>query len=60
LLATTTVVVGAATLAVPYVPALQALFGFVALPAMLMAALLGIVLAYLLSTEALKRRIGSA
>ena len=47
-------------LATPFVPALQSLFGFVALPASMMMALVAIVLAYVGCTEWVKRRIGAA
>jgi Mg2+-importing ATPase len=60
LLLWSTAAVALVTLALPYVPAMQALFGFVALPAWLLAALAAIVLAYLLCTEWVKRRLGAA
>jgi P-type Mg2+ transporter len=60
LLLWSTVIVALTALALPFVPALQSLFGFVALPASLMAALVAIVLAYLLCTEWAKRHIGAA
>ncbi|MGD9834021.1 MAG: magnesium-translocating P-type ATPase [Piscinibacter sp.] len=56
----TTLGVGIAALLLPLVPPVRALFGFVALPAPLLAALAGVVLAYLLATELIKRRIGAA
>lgn len=49
-----------AALAIPFVPALQSLFGFVALPLSMMAVLVAVVLAYVACTEAVKRRIGAA
>jgi Mg2+-importing ATPase len=52
--------VALAALATPFVPALQSLFGFVALPASMMMALVAIVLAYVGCTEWVKRRIGAA
>ena len=60
LLLWSTAAVALATLALPYVPAVQAMFGFVALPASLLAELGAIVLAYLLCTEWVKRRLGAA
>ena len=60
LLLWSTAAVALATLALPYVPAVQAMFGFVALPAALLAELGVIVLAYLLCTEWVKRRLGAA
>ena len=56
----TTLGVGIAALLLPLVPAVRTLFGFVMLPAPLLAALAGVVLAYLLATELIKRRIGAA
>jgi hypothetical protein len=44
----------------PWLPGAAALFGFVAMPPALMAALLAVVLAYLAVTELVKRRIGAA
>jgi Mg2+-importing ATPase len=52
--------VALAALATPFVPGLQSLFGFVALPASMMLALVTIVLAYVACTEWVKRRIGAA
>jgi P-type Mg2+ transporter len=60
LLVGSTLVVGFAALALPYVPAMQQLFGFIALPASLLAALAAIVLGYLVATELAKQRIGAA
>jgi Mg2+-importing ATPase len=56
----TTLGVAIAALLLPLVPAVRTLFGFVMLPAPLLAALAGVVLAYLLATELIKRRIGAA
>ena len=55
LLLATTVAVTIAAIAVPFVTPLAALFGFVPLPATLLAAALGIVAAYLAATEFAKR-----
>jgi len=60
LLLWSTLAVGLAALAIPFVPALHSLFGFVALPLSMVAALIAIVLAYVACTEAVKRRIGAA
>jgi len=49
-----TVAVAAVALAFPYLGALAALFGFVPLPLSLAAATIGIVGAYILSTEVVK------
>jgi Mg2+-importing ATPase len=54
LLLVTTLVVGAATFALPYVPALASLFAFVPLPPPLLATALAIVLAYIVTTEIVK------
>jgi len=51
-----TVAVAAAALALPYVPAVAATFGFVPLPPLLMAMLLAITFAYVLANEWAKRR----
>ncbi|WP_298834987.1 magnesium-translocating P-type ATPase [uncultured Piscinibacter sp.] len=56
----TTLGVGAAALLLPLVPAVRALFGFVELAPPMLAALAGVLLAYLLANELLKRRIGAA
>jgi len=60
LLLWSTLAVGLAALVIPFVPALQSLFGFVALPLSMVAALIAVVLAYVACTEAVKRRIGAA
>ncbi len=60
LLLWSTGIVALVAVALPFVPAMQSLFGFVALPASLMAALCAIVMAYVLCTEWVKRRIGAA
>jgi Mg2+-importing ATPase len=60
LLAGSTAVVALVALALPQLGAMQALFGFVALPATLVAALLAIVIGYLICTELAKLRIGAA
>jgi len=60
LLWATTLAVGVLALLLPLLAPLQSLFGFVALSPSLLAALLGVVLAYLVATELLKRRIGAA
>ncbi|WP_206352076.1 magnesium-translocating P-type ATPase [Tautonia rosea] len=51
-----TVLVGLATVCVPYVSGLNTVFGFVPLPASLMGSVAAIVLGYILATEAVKRR----
>lgn len=56
----TTLGVGAAALLLPLVPGLRALFGFVVLPLPLLGALAGVLLAYLIANELLKRRFGAA
>lgn len=56
LLLWTTLAVAAVALALPYCGALAAAFGFVALPAPLMLAALIIVVAYVATTEGVKRR----
>ncbi len=56
----TTALVAALSLALPWLPPMRALFGFVMLSPALLAALIGVVLAYLVATEAVKRRIGAA
>ena len=56
----TTLAVGALALLLPVLPPMQAWFGFVALPPALLATLVGVVIAYLVATELLKRRIGAA
>jgi Mg2+-importing ATPase len=60
LLVASTLAVGVLALAIPYLPPLQALFGFVPLPAPLLLVLLAVVAAYLVVTEAVKRRLGAA
>ena len=60
LLWATTLAVGVLALLLPLLAPVQSLFGFVALSPSLLAALLGVVLAYLVATELLKRRIGAA
>ncbi len=56
----TTLAVAALALLLPWLPAMQGLFGFVALAPTLLVALIGVLLAYLVATELLKRRIGAA
>ena len=56
----TTLAVGALALLLPLLAPMRAWFGFVALSPTLLAALAGVVLAYLVATELLKRRIGAA
>ncbi|WP_395693453.1 magnesium-translocating P-type ATPase [Piscinibacter sp.] len=56
----TTAAVGVLALLLPLLAPVQSLFGFVALSPSLLAALLGVVLAYLVATELLKRLIGAA
>jgi Mg2+-importing ATPase len=51
----TTVAVLVATLTVPYLGPLSSMFGFVPLPAPQMVAVIGVVVAYVLATEAAKR-----
>ena len=60
LLLAATLLVAVAALALPWLPGAAALFGFVAMPPALVAALLAVVLAYLAVTEQVKRRIGAA
>jgi Mg2+-importing ATPase len=60
LLGASTLALGVLALAIPYLPPLQALFGFVPLPAPLLLVLLAVVAAYLVVTEAVKRRLGAA
>jgi Mg2+-importing ATPase len=60
LLAGSTLLVGLAAVALPFVPPLQRLFGFTPLPLPLLLALGLVVLGYLAATEAVKRRIGAA
>ncbi len=60
LLLAATLGVAACALVLPWLPGAAALFGFVAMPPALMAALLAVVLAYLAVTELVKRRIGAA
>jgi len=55
-----TLAVGALALLLPLLPPVQRWFGFVTLSPTLLAALAGVVLAYLAATELLKRRIGAA
>jgi P-type Mg2+ transporter len=55
LLAGTTLAVAVLALALPYLAAPAALFGFVPMPPALAAALIGIVAAYVIATEAAKR-----
>jgi len=50
-----TLLVAAAALALPYFVPLASLFGFVALPAAVLAAIALIAAAYLVTTEAVKR-----
>lgn len=56
LLAVSTLAVIAAALAVPWTGSFAAAFGFVPLPAGMLAASVGVVLAYLAATEFAKRR----
>jgi Mg2+-importing ATPase len=56
LLAWITATVAALALALPYIGAAARVFGFVPLPAPLLATLLGVVAAYVVSTEAAKHR----
>ena len=60
LLLAATLGVALCALALPWLPGAAALFGFVAMPPALTAALLAVVLAYLAVTERVKRRIGAA
>ena len=60
LLWTTSIAVGVLALLLPLLPAMRAWFGFVDLAPSLVLALLGVVLAYLVATELVKRRIGAA
>ena len=53
------VAVAVLAVAVPFFAPARALFGFVVLPASLVAALVGVVAAYLACTELVKRRLGS-
>ncbi len=55
LLWVSTVLVGAAGLVLPYIPGLGAAFGFVPLPALMMALLMTITLLYIVANEAAKR-----
>jgi len=57
LLLWTTVVVGALAIGIPYIGKAIAVFGFVPLPWHLMAAMISVVVAYILCTEAAKSRI---
>ncbi|MBL8662787.1 MAG: cation transporting ATPase C-terminal domain-containing protein, partial [Candidatus Odyssella sp.] len=50
----TTVAVGAITFALPYLPPVAALFGFVPLPPAVLAAMIAVVAAYVAATEAAK------
>jgi len=60
LLAWTTLAAMLATLAIPYLPPLARLFGFVPLPATLLAATIAVLAGYVLATEAAKRRFYGA
>jgi Mg2+-importing ATPase len=51
----TTAIAGVAAVALPYLPAPARLFGFVALPLHVLAAVLAIVVVYVLATEVAKR-----
>jgi Mg2+-importing ATPase len=55
LLAWSTAAVALFALALPFIGPLARVFGFVALPAPVVAVLLAVVLAYVLATEATKR-----
>jgi hypothetical protein len=55
LLWVSTLLVGIATLILPYLPGLGSLFGFVALPPWMMALLLAITLLYVIANEIAKR-----
>jgi len=53
-----TIAVAAAAIALPWIPPLAAPFGLVPLSANLMGTLLGVVVAYIAVTEAIKQRCG--
>ncbi|GAB3538314.1 magnesium-translocating P-type ATPase [Noviherbaspirillum agri] len=59
LLLTATVLVGVAALAIPYIPGVAGAFGLTPLPPPIMASAIAIVIAYILTTEAVKSRFYS-
>jgi Mg2+-importing ATPase len=56
LLAWTTITIGLLAVALPYLPPLAALFGLIALPLPVLAAMLAVVAAYVVATEAAKAK----